>query len=304
MCVHSCVSQARAGIEGVHVRTLAIRNDTGNRGLAISPDGTRLAVSNYHSHEIAVYSLPDGALLSEFGGQGAAPGRFNYPQKMCFSPADGGNLFIADAANNRLQARFDFARSYVVFTSACSLQEMTSAGAHVRVIGEGLTYDSECGITASADIIAVTTDGSKRVCLFDMTSGDVIRTFGDAVSAEGRLSRFAGIRFTPDGRHILIAEYVYKRLCLFTLDGAFVCYIGEGTLSSSPMDVDFAANGDILVAGGHRICVLSPDGSSLLRTFGSFGDSPGLFKGTYALAMHGGQLYVLDSNSARVQVFT
>lgn len=38
--------------------------------------------------------------------------------------------------------------------------------------------------------------------------------------------------------------------------------------------------------------------------FGDEGDGPGQFRGPNALAVHGNQLYVLDRNSPRVQVFT
>lgn len=92
-----------ASIEGIFVRSLTLRDREGNEGLAVSPDGTRLAVSNWNSSKIILYTLPDGAFLAEFGGEGEEPGLFNNPQKMCFSKRTSGNLLIADCGNQRVQ---------------------------------------------------------------------------------------------------------------------------------------------------------------------------------------------------------
>lgn len=48
------VQAASASVEGTHARTLSIRTDKTNNGLADSADGTRLAVSNGETHNIAV----------------------------------------------------------------------------------------------------------------------------------------------------------------------------------------------------------------------------------------------------------
>lgn len=92
-------------IEGKHVCTLSIRTEKSNGGLAISPDSTRLVVSNVSTHKIAVYSLIDGpgAFLSEVGGEGTIAGKFNSPRNICFSPRISSSMFIADSGNKRVQ---------------------------------------------------------------------------------------------------------------------------------------------------------------------------------------------------------
>lgn len=178
---------------------------------------------------------------------------------------------------------------------------MTLAGDHVRTIGAGVIDGWVIGIAASADMIAVGTYSGK-VFKFDMASGVLIRSFGTLGSAEGQLKHPVGLRFTPDGRDFLIAEAGNSRLSMFTLSGAFVHCIGVGALNS-PFDVDFAANGDILVADKHGMCVLSFDGSTLLRSFGPKGEAPGKLSNACAVAVCCDKLFVLDSDTARVQVF-
>lgn len=181
-----------------------------------------------------------------------------------------------------------------------TLQEMTLTGEHVRSIGDvGVIY----GIAANTDLLAVGT-GSGQIHLLDFTTGALIRSFGAEGTAEGQLQGIRGLRFTPDGGHILVAEYSNKRLSQFTNDGEFVRCIGVGTLTC-PFDLDFSSCGDIVVAdrSSHRICVFSPDDFTLLRAFGSEGVDPGQFQSPPALFIHSDQLYVLDTKTSRVQVF-
>lgn len=143
--------------------------------------------------------------------------------------------------------------------------------------------------------------------MFDTTSGALIRSFGDdGSSSDSKLHHCFGVRFTPDGNHILIADAAYCQLSMFTLSGDFV----RCTIAATPYDVDFAPNGDILVAerrtGNHRVAVYCPDGSTLLRSFTrDQGSEPVVFDSWLdsprALATRGDELYVLVK--ARVHVF-
>lgn len=179
---------------------------------------------------------------------------------------------------------------------------MTLEGVHVRTIGAGVIDGGVMGIAANADALAVGLYGA--VSVFDIVNGDLIRSFGVHGSEEGDMNSCFGLRFTPDGGHILIADAGNCVVSLFTLTGTFVRCIGVDAVKS-PVDVDVATNGDILVVDEsiHRIFVFSSDGFALLRSFGAEGETPGLFKYPAALAIHRSQLYVLDSFSARVQAF-
>lgn len=172
----------------------------------------------------------------------------------------------------------------------------------MRTMGEGVAIDTCIGIAASMDMVAMGT--RCGVLLFDMATGSFIRCVGEEGEDEGQVDGCNGLRFTPDGRHILIADHRNSRLSLFSVDGVFVRCMGAGALYR-PMDLLFATNGDIVVTDrdAHCIKVLSEDGSSLLRTFGSQGRNPGQFQYPTALAMCEGQLYVIGVQGKGVQVF-
>lgn len=179
-------------------------------------------------------------------------------------------------------------------------QELTPTGVFVRAIGEGIIHEIVFGVAASADMIAVSS--SCKVYVFH-ASGNLLQSFGEEGEAEGQLCRCDGLRFTPEGSHILVSEAGNNRLSLFTLAGDFVrCILTR----PDPCDVEFTSSGDILVANRDEDCIseFSPDGSVLFRIFGEAGLGPGQFQFPTALAMLSEQLFVLDYSSARVHVFS
>lgn len=184
------------------------------------------------------------------------------------------------------------------------------AGTLVRMISVdgavgGIAASNDLLVVGVTSVYCLHSAAAEAVQLFSIATGDLIRSFGEFGSAEGHLEDCFGIRFTLDGTRILIADSTSKRLSLFTLTGEFVRSIGVGVFND-PTDVTFTRGGEILVADAdnrNRICVFSSDGSTLLRSFGCRGDAPGQFKRPNALEMRGDKLFVLDQDSARVQVF-
>lgn len=225
--------------------------------------------------------------------------------------AASGNLLITDCFNHRVQvgSSSPFACTECVFDvntahgSRC-MQEMSLEGEYVRTLGDGDLLGAVYGVDASSEVIVASAlCETYQVFVFDATSGELVRSLGPAGPAEGQLSSCRGLRITPDGQHVLITEFNGHRLSLFTLAGQFLRCIGVGVVNW-PSDVDFASNGDILVSdlAEHRVYVFTSDGSTLLRTIGD-PDEEDAFHGPTALAMQSSTLYVLEQNTARVQVF-
>lgn len=256
-------------------------------GLAVNAEGTLLAVSIQNSHEIAIYSLPEMTLLSRFGG----PGRFRFPEKLCFSP-NTGNLLVSCGHISGVQV--------------CPLTSRYVACCHIRIVPQEVTVDGTSvrgygffridgvvwAVTANVHVVVVGTNSDdQQVYVFDIVSGALIRSFGERGGLLGHVCGCVGLRVSPDGKHIIIAESDNRRVSLFSLTGKFVRSYGEGTLRSA-WDVDYAPNGDIVVADQELSCISvfsAPDGT-MLRTI----DVPDIRNNSpTALAVHAGNLYVL-----------
>lgn len=135
--------------------------------------------------------------------------------------------------------------------------------------------------------------------------GKVVPTLCQYDDIDSSLARLCG----GSAGRIIITEYGggLSQVSLYTLTGELVSCIGDGRLSS-PRDVDFAPNGDILIANTNEHCVLvySPDGTVFLRRIGDPGKIQrlgGKPPDPVALAVHNCRLYVLDSLRNRVYVY-
>jgi len=272
---------------GAHVRTYAVKDAIKNGGVAVTRDGSQFAVSNSGTNMVTVYSTADGSETVSFGGHGAGPGQFNLPSKLCITPRD--TLLVADFGNQRVQ-------------------EVTMAGVHIRDIGVGVFGEGICGIACNDELIVVTKYGDvtpNRVVVLNYSTGELLRQFAALGSGDGQIGYPTGVRFTPDNQHIIVVDTSNNnRLSMFTVDGVWVKHIGVGVLRAGWCDVDFTADGRIIVAdfSNHRVCIFAADGV-MTSSWGSKGTSDGQFEYLTALAVSGDKLFAMDCWSARVQVF-
>lgn len=82
-------------------------------GVAVSPDGRLVAVTDSFNHCVQVFSSGDGRYVGTVGrGRGHAPGFFNRPAGIQY---DGeGKLYVADSGNHRVQVRKGRGRGVLV----------------------------------------------------------------------------------------------------------------------------------------------------------------------------------------------
>jgi DNA-binding beta-propeller fold protein YncE len=248
-----------------------------------------MAVSYYDERLLRVYRLGadcSTTLLHTVGTRaGAGPLQFDHPAKMCLTPA--GNLLVCDHGDDRVL-------------------ELSPLGESYPKLVRFIHVASARAIALHGDTLAVgTIDGIIK--LLGCASRALIRSIGSKGSGPGQIgTRCVGLRFTPDGQFVVVAGFSNCWLSVFRIsDGGFVKLIGAGVVGNGLKDVQFAPNGELLVAdfGSHRVCVFSADGDTLLRTWGANGTSYGDFCYPNALALADSKLFVLDRDNARVQVF-
>jgi DNA-binding beta-propeller fold protein YncE len=272
------VSGCRA--DGVHVAILPLKDAEGNRGLAITSDGSLMVVSNSMSHQLSVYRASDGNHIRSFGGKGTAAGQFAYPYGICMTKHN--TVLVADGGNRRIQ-------------------EVTLEGTHVKFIGQDIIRSEVWGIAIHDDVIALGkygTRSSNGIMLFSYISGELLSQFG----GYGEYMHVTGVTFTADGKHLLIGGYYDRRVSLTTVEGVFVrsYVVGPGLKTAL-----FNREGDIVSVDfeNDRVNVFSLVDGTLLRCWGTRGIGEGQFDRPAALAISHNRLYVLDQDSARVQVF-
>ena len=295
LCLHSfaVVLQGAGHLTGTLVRSIKLITSSDDVfGLAVSPDGAHM-VTSHGDNTLSVYSLPCGEHLTTFGSIGTNPCQFYYPATLCFTAR--GTVMVAEACNMRLQ-------------------EVTLAGEHVRFIGVGVIDASICGIAANSELIVTGKSDdttNNRIMMFDAVTGALVRAFGSHGYAPGQLMAFcAGIRFTPDGLHIIVAEndggsaIMRSRVSQFSLRGEFVGSLGElpagVAVAIIAVDVEFADNGDIICSDfiDNTVRVHCAKSRELLCQWGSWHDLQNVTDHTFmcptSLAVSGRQLFVLD----------
>ena len=261
-----------------HVASYDVGTDA-KYGKAVNANGNMLVVSYADLHQVHVFQLtPSFERVCVIGREGTGPGELQSPAQLCFTYDD--TILVCDGGNNRVQ-------------------QLTIAGEHLSSFDVRLPYS----IAVHGDMVAVGT----RDCpieIHSLATGELIRCFELDVEGPGAMFEFAtDIRYTLDGVYLLVAVFLRRQLSLFTVEGAFVKRTQICVSSDACDGVTIGSAGEIIVADSQfgRISVLSADGDSLIKTWGSQGSAAGQFQSPTSLAVSGSNLYVMDNN--RVQVF-
>ena len=247
-------------------------------GLAVNSAGTMAVVAA--SHTLVVYDMTPvtgWVEVRRIGGPepSAAPGKFGNTFKLCFVPGTD-NVLVCEHDNARVQ------------------EVCVSTGAHVRDIPSR----NPRSICCNGELFAVGTFGGHgpAIAIHSYATGSVLRAFAPIGQKKAHIAYCCeGMRFTPDGKRLIVTECEGYRASEFTVEGKFVRLIGERVLMNGNKDVEFTASGDTVIAdqANSRVCVFSPQGS-LLRLFVPV-NSP------TALAVAGATLYAMSSHGGSVQ---
>jgi DNA-binding beta-propeller fold protein YncE len=266
------------GLQGVVSRVIATSGvKSFSNGVAVSPDGSTLVVSDWYngSHAIYEYRVSDGARLRVVGGAGDGPLRFNGPRQVWAAGSDG-FVFVVDRNNHCVQVltpRLDF---------------------HAFVgIGE---LDRPSGVCANDAIVVVSEYTTERITVFNRSDGSRLRRFGCHGTGAGQLIVPLGLCFTSEGAHVAVADQGNNRVSVFSVDGEFVRHVGARQLRL-PHGVACSAYDELVVAdcGNRRVVVFSASGE-MVRTMGDGGFS--------GVAIHGCTVFAQDFIGEECVVFT
>jgi DNA-binding beta-propeller fold protein YncE len=147
------------------------------------------------------------------------------------------------------------------------------------------------GVCAN-DSVVVVSEEAHRISVFNRRDGAFLRRFGSEGSGDGQLHVPKGLCFMNGRHHVAVADFLNRRVSVFSVDGEFIRHVGVGRLTF-PTGVACSAFDELVVAdtGNYRVAVFSGSGE-LLKSMGY-----GHFTG---VAIHGGTIFAQDQRSAHV----
>jgi DNA-binding beta-propeller fold protein YncE len=227
--------------------------------IIVIPGGANAGATSYE------YSFSIGKDESELV---AAAGKMKYPEDVAVD--SGGNVYIADTGNNRVQV-FDSAGAHIAVWGA-------DGGDGSPGTGEG-EFNAPAGIGVnSSDQVYVADTGNNRIQIFD-TDGTFAEVWGagggDGTSGSGdkEFNGPYGIHF--DGNdNIYIADKGNDRIQKYTQDGTYLATIDAGGTLSSPTGLAIDSSGIIYVVerDSNRISILDTSTDSSGQITGTWPD--------------------------------
>ena len=233
-------------------------------GMAVSADGEDLV-------------LAFGRYETEFGSYSPFLMRYG------LYPGEGGDVTRASMEPADLELGFDV--GMIAFTPAGTLLACTTQYVIDEVdLGGGIVelriewQESEevvtvlrfipvmnpLSVAVHGDVIAVglsRTDnddfsGYQYIKTFSYENGDLMGVFTDIGADICCVDSISGLRFAPDGSHIIAATNLPGHLAVFTVDGAFVKTIGDDVNMATGYpfysDVGFAPSGEVVAVGAYQ----------------------------------------------------
>lgn len=220
-------------------------------GLGVNGVNDHVWVANTHDSNLKEF-LPDGTWVRTLGKLGSQPGQFNWPQDVAFDGA--GNMYVADASNNRIQS----------FTPSLAFRwSYGTAGSGLSNLRRpaGLTYDPVgnrilVADTSNSRIVALSPATGARLAILPITRG----------TAPGQIMGPEDVAVDAAG-HIWVADTQNNRIQRFEANGSYSQIVLGGLAISSgpggfakPSGIEVGPDGLLYVADTYndRIQVFQP----------------------------------------------
>ena len=278
------------------------------------------------------------AALGDFLFKWGAEYNFRYPRGIAVDA--GGNVYVADSLNHRIQV-FDSNGTFIrKWGSRGSGDGKLSYPYGVTVDGPGNVYVADGGnhriqvFDGNGTFIrkwgsygagdgqfyyprGIAVDGSgnvyvaaafnHRIQVFD-NNGTFLRKWGSLGSGDGQFFRSWGIAVDGLG-NVYVADTWNNRIQVFDSNGTFIRKWGSRGSGDGqffqPVGIAVDGSGNVYVTGfwDNRIQVFDSNGT-FLRKWGSYGPGDGQFYHPTGIAVDGpGNVYVADTYNHRIQVF-
>jgi NHL repeat len=253
------------------------------------------------------YEARDGdhdtpSALTPFGGAGPGPGQLQRPQGIAVDP--GGNIWVVDRNNNRVQ-KFDptgkfllqfggfgeangqfndprgiaiskFGTVWVSDIGNKRVQAFNSDGEYLRKITTGLVMPYGLA-TGPAEVIWVSDPGTGQVSKFSGSGAFIEKVRGTATSPTGSADLYypVGLATDKDG-NLWVADSGNSKIKKYSSNGSFLTQFGTTGIGAGqlklPLYIAIAPSGNLLITEEltNRVQVFQPNGV-FLRQFGSAG---------------------------------
>ena len=253
-------------------------------GIAFGRDGM-WAVTDDTNHCVWIFDRED-QLVRKFGSKGTGNGQLDRPLGIAFDAHN--HLYVAEYNNHRVQ-KFETNGKFLL-------------SFHTLGFGNG-QLNLPLGITVHNDKVYVTEHKSGNQCisvfLLDGQFSHVI---------ESDYLKYPHHIAVTTSNQLLVAEYYYSSVFMFTLDGNYLGKFGaQGTGNgqlSNPSGIAIDKCGFILVSecGNNRVSIFDKNGS-FIHCFGS--SDFGQFSQPRQIAISPtGDIYICDKMNKRILIFS
>jgi|GEM_PF-1854001 len=256
-----------------------------NNAVNIISDGSYLYVTDQLNNRIQKFDKnSNAAYVMQFGGYGSGNGQLSSPRGTVIDAS--GNIYVADAGNNRVE---------IFNSSGVYVSQFGSAGS-----GNG-QFNTPSGIAIDATgNIYVTDSNNNRVQKFN-SAGVYQSQWGIAGTGNGQFNTPIGIVIDGSGK-FYVSDSGNNRIQVFNSSGVYVSQFGSaGNVNgyfSNPWFISIDLTGNIYVAdtGNSRIQQFTNAGS-FISTSGNVG---GLHFPTGVFVDASNNLYITSTNFVQV----
>jgi WD40 repeat protein/DNA-binding SARP family transcriptional activator len=198
-----------------------VRPEAGAAGTALSPDGTRLAVTLRDEPVIVVVDLATGSEVLELTGFDWGVGRIAWsPDGRWIAAAGDGHAIVWDATTGSPYAALYGHSSFVT----------------------GIDWSADSAMLATGG-----NDGTARLWKVVQVGAEEVLTLSSAV-----ITSVVGVAFSPDGRRLMAADETIQAVTIFDID-----VTGSAEWASVPTGEDVGFPGVDFLPDGRRIVASS-----------------------------------------------